>query len=317
MIKNILIIGLTFFKFYAFAQVFSCTYGFPEVTTNTGMTDPSQTPTVNGLQLSSFTSQGTSLNPSASARFSFTGWPLGSVDGDDNYGNFLGQLSPTVYYEVSVSVDPGYTLNLNSLSFDVRRSGTGIRTYCVRSSLDNYTTNLAASTGTNSKLEIIPTDIFFWKYDSISTNNDQKGSRIDFSSVFSAITGSLTFRFYAWNSEANGGSFSLDNVNFKGELKDSTQLTDIEQQWNNSTSVLNLEVYPNPCQDGVLKLKNNSHFTSLKLINACGQECLSNKFDQSTEVTQLDMSELTNGLYTLLMFNDMGSKKMLIWVNKP
>lgn len=317
MIKNILIIGLTFFKFYAFAQVFSCTYGFPEVSTNTGLTDPSQTPTVSGLHFGSFVSYGTSTNPSASARFSFTGWPLGSVDGDDNYGNFLGQLSPTVYYEVSVSVDPGYTLNLSSLAFDVRRSGTGIRTYCVRSGVDNYTNNLAASTGTNSKLEIIPSDIFFWKYDSISTNNDQKGSRIDFNSAFSAITGSLTFRFYAWNAESNGGSFSIDNVNFKGELIDSTKFTGIAHHSNNSKSSLGMVVYPNPCHERILKLKSDSRVTSIRLISACGQLCLSEKYDPPNKTLELNISELTNGIYTLDVSHENGSEFLMISIDRP
>lgn len=299
MIKNILILGLTFFHFYVPAQNFSITYGFPEVTTSTGLIDPSNTPTVNGLNFHSFRSTGTSLNPSASARFSFTGWPIGSSSGDDNYGNYVAVLSPTIYFEVKISIDEGYSLRLNSLNFDVRRSGTGVRTYCVRSSLDNFTNNLAASTGTNSNLEIIPNDIFFWKYDSISTNNDQKGSRIDFNAFFSALTDSVSFRFYAWNSEAVGGSFSIDNVNFIGTVTDLKNSTSIDTNFGIEQAPLKLNVFPNPSGIGSFNIESKVAFSEIDIMDANGKIYYSEIYERPINSCEIKNLELADGLYFL------------------
>jgi hypothetical protein len=311
MIKNLLIIGLTFFQFYVLAQNFSVTYGFPEVTTLTGQTDPSNTPMASGLYFNSFNSFGTSLNPNASARFSFTGWPVGANNADNNYGNYGAVLSPTIYYEVTIKVDAGYRLDLSVLNFDIRRSGTGARTYCVRSSFDNFNSNLAAVTGTNSNLEIIPGDIFFWKYDSISTNNDQKGSRINFSSAYSSIADSLTLRFYAWNSESNGGSFSMDNVNFIGTIIQALSLSNKEEKF---TSKEKMCMYPNPCSTGKLIVDLQDDVLKIDLFSAAHQiiELAFNKIGQGK--TEVDLSELAPGVYNLRLLtqNKTVSKKLVI-----
>jgi hypothetical protein len=281
------------------------------VTTLTGQTDPSNTPSVGGLYFNSFNSFGTSLNPNASARFSFTGWPVGANNDDDNYGNYSAVLSPTIYYEVEISIDQGYTLDLKSLNFDVRRSGTGMRTYCVRSSFDNFNSNLAAVTGTNSNLEIIPGDIFFWKYDSISTNNDQKGSRINFGSDYSSITDSLTLRFYAWNSESNGGSFSMDNVNFIGTISQVLSISDKEEK---ITSKEIMCMYPNPCSTGKLIVEVQDDVLKIDLFSAAHQiiELALNKIGQGK--TEIDLSDLAPGVYylSLLTQNKTVGKKLVI-----
>jgi len=311
MIKNLLIIGLTFFRFFIPAQNFSVTYGFPEVTTNSGQADPSNTPTVIGLQLNAFVSRGTSGQPNASARFSFTGWPIGASNGDDNYGNYSAVLSPTIYYEVTLKVDAGYRLDLSVLNFDIRRSGTGVRMYCVRSSFDNFTNNLAAGTGTNSNLEIIPGNIFFWKYDSISTNNDQKGSRINFGSAYSSITDSLTLRFYAWNSESNGGSFSMDNVNFIGTISQALSLSDKEEK---ITSKEKMCMYPNPCSTGKLIVDLQDDVLKIDLFSAAHQNIVFTFHQTERYKKELDLSELAPGVYylRLLTQNKTFSKKLVI-----
>src|SRR4051812_6881580 len=103
MIKNILFIGLTIFGFYTQSQTFLAIYGFADVTSTTGVTDPTATPTIQGLTLGAFTAIGTSSNANASGRFSFTRWPGGGVNGVDSYPTFTGSLSGNAYYEVTLS----------------------------------------------------------------------------------------------------------------------------------------------------------------------------------------------------------------------
>ena len=297
MIKNLLFICLTFFKCYAFAQGFVASYGFADVTTGSGTVDPGAAPVISGVTFGSFSATGTSANPSASGRFSFTNWPLGGINASDDYSNFTGALSPTVYYEVTIQVHAGYTLSLNSASFTVRRSGTGIRQYCIRSSLDNYINNLAVSTGTNTKLSVIPGDVFFWNYDSVSTASDQKGSQVNFGTQFGALGNSVTFRIYAWNAESTGGSFGIDNFSFVGSVMDTI----------GNTSAIAvpipelapaLKMYPNPSPDGYIHLENAPGLCRIEISSLTGNLLLYRELKDARNFS-LDLSDFDRGLYFL------------------
>lgn len=227
MIKKILSIAFVCAAFIAHSQNFTLTYPFSAVTSTTGLIDPTPTPTAVGVTSGSFTAVGTpGGNPNASGRFSFQGWPTGSATGTvstDIYANMTGTINTGEYYEITIAPQSGYTLTLNSIAFGVRRSGTGIRNYSVRSSIDGYANNLTASVLTNTNLSVVGTNEFFWNFDATSTSADQIGSTINLSSAI--ITTSVSFRFYAWNSEvggATGGTFSIDNVLINGSASDGT-----------------------------------------------------------------------------------------------
>lgn len=296
MIKNIVIITLILFRFYGFGQNFVATYSFANVSATTGSVDPSVPPLVNGLACGAFIYFGPASNPNASGRFSFTNWPVGAVDGDDNYGNYTAVLSPTVYYQVSLRVVSGHTLNLTSISFAVRRSGTGVRNYVVRSNRDNFNNNLAAATGTNTKLSVIPGDTFFWNYDSISSGSDQKGSRINLSGQFSGITDSLTFRFYAWNSESTGGTFSIDNVSLSGSVLDSLILTSAIYTQCDRESI---QVYPNPSNNGRFIIKNGQNNTKFQVLTLLGEECIPEQEMSAEEIKEFNLLSFASGNYIL------------------
>jgi hypothetical protein len=294
-IKNLLCAGLTFFCFCLLSQSFTATYSFVNVSTSSGIIDPDPVPSVTGLTFGSFIAVGASANPNASGRFSFTNWPAGGINGDDNYANFSGVLSPTIYFEVTVSVTSGYTLDLNSISFAVRRSGTGIRNYCVRSNHDNYSGNLAASTGTNAKLSVIPTGVFFWNYDSLGTSSDQKGSLITLDNQFSSITNSVTFHFYAWNSESSGGTFSIDNVAFTGSVSAAgsgpvglANLDHVDEK---------LYLFPNPSPNGIFWVKASEKINWIEVFGPAGEYYCSNYVLSGDGKIGLDLSSFANGMY--------------------
>lgn len=243
MLKNLLYKCLITLSLSSTGQSFQATYGFANVDPSTGTADPGPFPQVSGLQFGAFSTSGVSSSPNASGRFAFTNWPLGAINGDDHFENFVGSLSPFSFYTFTIRVNPGYTLSIENIEFSVRRSGTGPRNYALRSNLDNYTSNLSASTGTNSKLSIIPTDVFFWNYDSISTSYDQYGNSVNLGFSPQAITDSIQFHIYAWNAESSGGSFSVDNVKIRGSVLDSLQITATQSEAHLSAD---LRVYPNP-----------------------------------------------------------------------
>jgi trimeric autotransporter adhesin len=196
----------------AFSQNFTLSYTFGNVSTSSGRTDPTPLPAAAGLVADSFRAVGAiSANPNASGRFSFTGWPTGATNGSDV---FTGNMDLTKYYEVTITPLPNYTLRLDSITFTLQRSSTGIRQYAVRSSLDAYASNLPAFIDpANPNLQVVSGNVF---QVSDATSSAENGSKIRVGASFTNVAGPVTFRFYGWNAEGTGGTFSIDNVLFGG-----------------------------------------------------------------------------------------------------
>ena len=205
------------FSGLAFGQAFSVTYPFTSVSTTSGRTDPTAVPVVSGLTFGSFVAQAPTgnpnalgTNPNAAGRFSFQGWPLGATAGSDI---FTGTINTSQYYEVTITPQLNIKLTLDSISFTVQRSATGIRQYSVRSSIDSFASNLPASiVPANATLQVV-NDSIFQVTEANAAATD--GSKITITNI-SEITSAVTFRFYGFNARANGGTFSIDNVKFSG-----------------------------------------------------------------------------------------------------
>jgi hypothetical protein len=153
---GMLLLGSILITEVAKGQAFNGTYPFTSVTTTSGTTDPTAVPTATGVTFGSFTAVGTPANPSTGGRFSFITNPLGATNGSDV---FVGTFPTAQYYQVSVTVTGGATVNLTGITFTIQRSGTGIRQFSVRSDADAYVANLPASEAV-AALSVVPTNIF-------------------------------------------------------------------------------------------------------------------------------------------------------------
>lgn len=210
--------AIIFTVFATSAQPFTATYNFANVTNSSGTYDPTPPPEVTGIYFGSFEAFGVSNNSNASGRFSFSQWALGGSNGNDDYSSHTGSLNEDKFYEVSLYPELGYSIDLTSITFSVQRSGTGIRTYSVRSYHDDFAANLPASINpTNANLSVQSGNIFYWNND--ATTSNQNGSTITLSGPdFTGNTMGYVFRFYGWNAEGNAGTFSIDNVTFTGSV---------------------------------------------------------------------------------------------------
>jgi len=199
----------------AAAQSFVATYDFASANNSSGQTDPTPVPTAAGVTFGSFSSTGASANPNATGRFSFTSQPTGGINGVDDFSQFTGSLTPTAYFEVTITPLTLVQLQLDSITFTMQRSGTGIRSYAVQSSLDGFTSNLAASIDpANANLGVGPGNEFRVLSDAVSTA--QNGSTVTLGGAFVGLSAPVSFRFFGWNAEASTGTFSIDNVAFTG-----------------------------------------------------------------------------------------------------
>jgi hypothetical protein len=196
-------------------QAFIGTYSFGSVTTSTGTTDPTPIPTATGVVFGSFSAVGTPANPNAGNRFSFINWPIGATDGSDTFANIGVNLGE--YYSVTLTPQAGFTLSLTSITFTLQRTTNGIRQYLVRSSADNYATNLPASIApANTNLSVVTANVF-QVVDASTASVAYTGSTVTLGGAgYTNVSGPVTFRFYGFNAETTGGSFSIDDVKVTG-----------------------------------------------------------------------------------------------------
>lgn len=300
----------TLFSTTLIAQSFTALYSFDSIKSTSGLIDPSPVPTATGVTFGSFSATGTSVNPNAAGRFSFTGWPLGATSGNDLYSSLTGAINTGEYYEVTVTPLAGFTMTLTSITFKLQRSGTGIRTYSVRSSADTYAANLPASINpTNTNLSIQTGDIFFWNLD--ATTSQQNGSTISLSGTdFTNSTTAKTFRFYAWNAEATGGTFGIDTVMLNGSVTGATAITSFSQE-------SSISVYPNPSTNGIFTVNtgNLTDKTVVTVYNIIGKVVFSKELNSTAKAT-IDLSNEANGSYFVNIQNSMESSTKKITINK-
>ena len=292
------------------AQSFIVAYTFDSVKTTSGMTDPTAVPLGPNITCGSFAATTTGANSAAAFRFDFPNWPLGSIGGagDTLFSGMTGSISTSEYYEVTITPQTGYLMNLDSIKFGFERSATGVRTYAVRSSMDAFTANLTAVyVAPNNNVEVDPGNIFFLRKDIVTPQT--RSLIILGGTSFTNIATPVTFRFYAWNAEATSGTFSIDNVRFIGS---SAVATGITEKINEGTAV-----YPNPSVNGLFTLDLNpaSAKTTIIVYNIIGKVILSKQLDATTKQT-LDLSGQPNGSYFVSIKNDKETITKKIIINK-
>jgi len=139
------------------------------------------------LTVSSMTRGSGITASSASGTFSAKSWTTGSTADLNDYFSF------------SITPQTGHELSLTSLILDEQRSGTGIRSWAVRSSLDSFVSDLATfSVPDNNSL----------RFDQTTTLDG----------AFNGITSEIEFRIYGYEAEGNAGTWRLDNVRVNGLL---------------------------------------------------------------------------------------------------
>lgn len=137
---------------------------------------------------------GLSTAPGANT-FAATNFTLGTaIDFDD-------------YFEFDITANTGFFLNLDSVAVTERRSGTGIRKFAVRSSLDNY--------GSDLKTFSVPDE---------TTNRPNQ--KVSLGTEFKDVAGGtpVRFRYYGYEAEGTGGTWRLDSIRIYGTISTSVAI---------------------------------------------------------------------------------------------
>ena len=202
-------------------------YHFDGVTAGMGGTTDPSTPPVpllgeenfTRLQMGHFNASGVSSNPNADGKFAFSGWSVGAPNGAVAYAEMSGAISTSDYYEFTVTPRPGSAMTLTEVRFNVDRSESGPRAFAIRSSANNFATNLTSSVApANGNLAVLttpnPANTFFFSADTAIAVNGAKATLTGNS--YTSLISPVTFRIYAFNAEDALGSFSIDNVELVG-----------------------------------------------------------------------------------------------------
>lgn len=125
---------------------------------------------------------------------------------NNNDWNTTTTLDLTEYAEFSITANECQSLDLDRIAFNHRCSATGgTPTWYVRSSLDNYATDLGTGISGNN-------------------NNQNLDDTVTLGVAFDAVS-NVTFRFYLTGIGATGSTFRLDNVSLYGNTTSITPQT--------------------------------------------------------------------------------------------
>ncbi len=116
---------------------------------------------------------------------------------NNNDWNTSSTIDLSEYAEFSITANECQSLNLDRVAFNHRTSATGGNpTWYLRSSLDNYTTNVGTGLSANN-------------------NNTNLDDTVNLGIAFDAVS-NVTFRFYITGIGTTGATFRLDNVSLYG-----------------------------------------------------------------------------------------------------
>lgn len=269
-------------------------YTFAGVTTSNGSTDITPPPTVAGITFGSFTAWNngalSTANSGGSQRFSFSNQPSGATDAQNDYSTLTGSVNLGTYYDVTIAPNSGGQIDLTEIKFYARRSSTGVRTFVVRSSIDNYSANLTAST-TSTLFNIqggnTTTGNIFFCINDVNVTSNVELMTITLNSSFNDLTSPVTFRFYGYNCEGSTGTFSIDEVAFSGNVDVLSSET--------YNSIDGLMVYPNPTKEYLSIFSKLNAIALVEIYDLSGKKILKSQLLNN----QLDVTQLAKGIYTL------------------
>ena len=130
-------------------------------------------------------------------RYLLGGWATGSTNAPSPFDD-------TQYYEFKIAPKPGYQLNLKNMKFNWRTGGTTHpNTYVLRSSLDNFTSNISAPVTVSD--------------DTANNSNFGNSSIYDLANILT--TSETTFRMYWYGATATNTLVGIDNFTFNGNTR--------------------------------------------------------------------------------------------------
>ena len=199
------------------------TYYFDDVTTGSGSVDPSPVVAARDtatdaitVNMTPFSAHGVSANSNVDANFAFSDWGTGAPDGATQFSDLTGSRDPNKYYEFTLSPMVTHMTAIDSFSFKWKRNDTGPRTFSVRSSVNNYNSDLPLRSAGAALVSIQGGNIGFYTTDATEQQFFLVADPPE--AGYKDLIAPVTFRIYAWNAEDASGTFEMDEVKVGGNF---------------------------------------------------------------------------------------------------
>ncbi len=157
----------------------------------------------------SFSTKNLSANSSIKTKLAYSKWPLGGIDKDTVTSKYLNNIDTNKYYQLNYISSYGNSVDIKGLKIVFSRNREGIKSFSVRTSLDNFKKDVEISSV--DKLLRVSNNIVNLKSDTtksfvvnLNINNE---NLVDFRDGKN-----LQIRFYGWNAENTSGTFVLEDL---------------------------------------------------------------------------------------------------------
>lgn len=217
---------------------------------------PNQNPNVtvqpSGADFSMFSSTGTVCTVTNNV-YNAAGWTPGST------------VDLTKYYEFTITATGGNLLNLDSLNFASRIS-SNTANWHLRSSVDNYATDLFSGASTNV----------------LDTSRNMLSSQFDNLNM-------VTFRFYVSDVTDDQRAWRIDDVIVKGAVTAGASVIELQNA--------SFTISPNPGTNQlIVNFVNNENLSDVYLVDQFGKLVKSSNLNNGSEVT-FETEDLQKGIY--------------------
>jgi|GEM_PF-2417721 len=113
-------------------------------------------------------------------RYNASGWDSVSLDAND-------------YFTFTLTPNTGYYIDFSSFVYNAQASGTGADMFAMRSSLDGFTADIGSPTASGTTISLA-------------------------AGTYDMVPSAITFRIYGWSASAPGGTFSINDFIFNGNV---------------------------------------------------------------------------------------------------
>ncbi len=205
--------------------------------------------------------------------------------------------SGSAYFQFTITPNVGNAITITGINFGSRSTTTGPKAFAIRSSVDNYTTNIATGTLTNTSA---------W---ALKLNNVN---------ISAGLGAPITFRIYGYNGTgsniANTANWRIDDLAVLGSsngfnatscynLNISTGLTNFKPNQSNDNS--SISIYPNPAHQMLNVNFTSNHVSPLqiKILDQMGRMIINKNTNavQGRNIIPINVSRLQKGIYYLII----------------
>ena len=153
-----------------------------------------------------------SASSASKVKIDYTNWKTGAKNADTITSNLSQDVDTTKYYEINYESSKGNSIDIKGLNIVAFRNKDGVRSITVRSSTDNFKSNL--NLVSTSKFIRNINNVANVKFDTTANNDLNFFVKEPQKLTDLRDEQKVTFRIYGWNSETTNGSFGIESIQF-------------------------------------------------------------------------------------------------------